>query len=110
MSFRFALLAVALATLAGCSTTMSPVMETGVPDQFVVTHRSTTPNVSWVQLKSEALLRASDYCQSLGRKMTKPVITSNHATGLGAHEAYVTFNCSPFPAPAEQKDADQGKK
>ncbi|OWT76866.1 MULTISPECIES: hypothetical protein [unclassified Achromobacter] len=105
MSFRFALFAVALATLAGCSTTMGPVMETGQPDQYTITNRNTVQSVSWVDIKSKALLRASEYCQSLGRKMTKPVITSNHATGLGPREAYVTFNCSPFPQPSE-KDAD----
>jgi hypothetical protein len=102
MSFRFALFAVALATLAGCTTTMSPVMETGEPDQYTISNRSTVQSTSWVDIKSQALLRASDYCQALGRKMSKPVITSNHATGLGPREAYVTFSCIPFPQPSEK--------
>ncbi|MFC4274507.1 hypothetical protein [Achromobacter aloeverae] len=109
MSFRFALFAVALAALAGCTTTMSPVMETGEPDQYTISNRSTIQSVSWVDLKSQALLRGSDYCQSIGRKMTKPVITSNHATGLGTRIAYVTFTCSPFPQPSD-KDADNSGK
>ncbi|ALM83416.1 hypothetical protein [Bordetella sp. N] len=107
MSFRFALFAVALATLAGCTTTMSPVMETGEPDQYTISNRSTVQATSWVDIKSQALLRASDYCQSIGRKMSKPVITSNHATGLGPREAYVTFSCIPFPAPSEKSANSQ---
>jgi hypothetical protein len=103
MSFRFALFAVALATLAGCTTTMSPVMETGEPDQYTISNRSTVQATSWVDIKSQALLRASEYCQSIGRKLQKPSVTSNHATGLGSKRATVTFECGEIGTPKDTK-------
>ncbi|WP_373981462.1 hypothetical protein LN047_07820 [Achromobacter sp. JD417] len=73
-------------------------------DQYSVTYSSGTQLLSWVEIKIKTLERADEYCQSLGRKLVKPSVTSNHATGLGSKRATVTFECAPIdpPKPAAQ--------
>jgi len=110
MSYRIAhsaLIACTL-TLAGCAATMGPVTPTDQPDQYTVTNRIVGHTVSWVELKRAAIERADQYCQSIGRRLTQPEVTSNHATGLRPQEAYVTFNCEPIAASKKpQGDATQ---
>lgn len=70
---------------------------------YSVTNSSGTQLITWVELKNQTLQRADAYCESLGRKMTHPKIASNHATGIGAKKAQVTFQCDervvPDPKP-----------
>ena len=104
-----ALLVTSLAALAACSATTGPIIPTGEPGQYTLTSRAGGVMTSWVQLKSQALARAKDYCTSQGLKITKPDVSSNHATGLMRQETYVTFNCEPIPQP-KNADQDQDSK
>jgi hypothetical protein len=115
MFLRPAFFLAALAALAGCTSVMSPVVPTGEPDQYTVTNRVTGRMTTWVELKSEALKRAGDFCVSQNQKMVKPTVSSNHATGFTPQEAYVTFSCQTPPAPsakegAKDSDKDQEQK
>jgi hypothetical protein len=107
MFLRPAFFLAALALLAGCTSTMSPVVPTGELDQYTVTNRVTGRMTTWVELKSEALKRADAYCVSLGQKMVKPVVSSNHATGFTPQEAYITFSCQNLPAPSAKDQEPQ---
>lgn len=105
-----ALLLVSLAVLTACTASTGPIIPTGQPNQYTLTSRAGGITTSWVKLKSEALDHARDYCTSQGLKITKPDISSNHATGLMRQETYVTFNCDPIPQPKNtDQDQDGGK-
>lgn len=104
-----ALLPISVAALAACTAATGPIIPTGQPGQYTLTSRSGGLTTSWVQLKSQALDRARDYCTSQGLKMTRPDVSSNHATGLMRPETYVTFNCEPIPQP-KKTDQDQDGK
>ncbi|ANN78503.1 hypothetical protein [Bordetella flabilis] len=106
MHFRTAFLAVPLALLGACTSAMGPIIPTGEPNQYTLTSRAGSRTTSWVQLKSDALDRAKQYCQSQGQKMTKPEVASNHATGPRQQVTYVTFNCEPIPQPKSQDGGD----
>jgi hypothetical protein len=108
MHFRTALLVVPLAMLAACTAAMGPIIPTGEPNQYTLTSRAGSRTTSWVQLKSDALNRARQYCESQGQKMTKPDVASNHATGPRPLVTYVTFNCEPIPQP-KSTDGDNAK-
>ncbi|CAM3693570.1 Lipoprotein [Bordetella sputigena] len=100
-----------LAGLAACTTTTGPIIPTGEPGRYTLTSRSGGLTTSWVQLKSQALDRAREFCTSQGMKMTEPDVSSNHATGLTRPMTYVTFTCSPIPQPknAQQDQGEQNK-
>ncbi|CAB3656130.1 hypothetical protein AXY46_06595 [Achromobacter xylosoxidans] len=102
MLARLAPAAALLVLLTACSS-MSEVKSLE-KDQYSVTYSSGTQLLSWVEIKIKTLERADEYCQSLGRKLVKPSVTSNHATGLGSKRATVTFECAPIdpPKPAAQ--------
>ncbi|OZI60039.1 hypothetical protein [Bordetella genomosp. 11] len=104
-----ALVSGGLAMLAGCAATTGPIIPTGQPGQYTVTARSGGLTTSWVQLKSQTLDHARDYCTSQGLKMTHPDVSSNHATGLMRAETYVTFNCDPIPQPKNNEQGQDGK-
>lgn len=106
MQFRTALFALVLALLAGCSSTFGPVTPADEPDQYTVSNSLTGRMTTWVELKTAAVDRAKEYCESLGRKMVHPKITSNHATGFQTQTAYVTFTCQAPPEPKKKKDDD----
>ncbi|AHC46192.1 hypothetical protein U2261_14140 [Achromobacter xylosoxidans] len=97
MFARLALASALLALLTACSS-MSEVTPTG-KNSYSVTYSSGTQLLTWVEIKNQALQRADQYCQSIGRKLQKPAITSNHATGLGSKRATVTFECGEVPPP-----------
>ena len=97
MFARLAPAAVLLALLSACSS-MSEVTSVG-KDTYSVTHSSGSQMMTWVEIKNQALLRAEQYCQSIDRKLVKPNITSNHATGLGPKRATVTFECGVIEPP-----------
>ena len=67
-----------------------------------VTYSSGTQLLTWVELKNQTLQRADQYCQSIGRKLQKPKVTSNHATGLGSKRATVTFECGAIDPPKDK--------
>ena len=97
MFARLAPAAVLLALLTACSS-MSEVTPVG-KDTYSVTHSSGSQMMTWVEIKTQALQRAEEYCQSSGRKLLKPKITANHATGLGSKRATVTFECDVIEPP-----------
>lgn len=97
MFARLALASALLALLAACSS-MSEVTSTG-KNTYSVTFSSGTQLLTWVEIKNQALQRADQYCQSIGRKLQKPAITSNHATGLGSKRATVAFECGEIEPP-----------
>ncbi|AOB30853.1 hypothetical protein AKI39_09335 [Bordetella sp. H567] len=105
-----ALLLSSLAALAACTAATGPIIPTGQPGQYTLTSRSGGLTTSWVQLKSQALDRAKDYCVSQGLKMTHPDVSSNHATGLMRPETYVTFNCEPIPQPKKAEEDGKGDR
>jgi hypothetical protein len=105
MFLRPALFLAALALLAGCTTTMSPVVPTGEADQYTVSNRVTGHLTTWVELKTQALDRAKQFCGSMGQKLVKPQVSSNHATGFAPLQAYVTFSCQALPPPNEKDQA-----
>ena len=84
--------AAALLTLLTACSSMSEVTSVD-KDTYSVSYSSGTQMMTWVEIKTQALQRAEEYCQSSGRKLLKPKITSNHATGLGSKRATVTFQC-----------------
>jgi len=86
-----------LALLAACSS-MSEVTSVG-KDTYSVSYSSGSQLLTWVEIKNQALQRADQYCQSIDRKLVKPKITSNHATGLGSKRATVTFECDVIEPP-----------
>ncbi|MEN4918603.1 hypothetical protein ABE485_08010 [Achromobacter spanius] len=90
--------AAALLTLLTACSSMSEVTSVD-KDTYTVTYSSGTQLLSWVEIKNQALQRADQYCQSIGRKLQKPKITSNHATGLGSKRATVTFECGVVEPP-----------
>lgn len=102
MLVRLALTVLLVAALSACSS-MSEVTPVAGKDMYSVTNSSGTQLITWVELKNQTLQRADAYCESLGRKMTHPKIASNHATGIGAKKAQVTFQCDervvPDPKP-----------
>lgn len=102
MLARLAFVSAMLALLTACSS-MSEVTPTG-KNGYSVTYSSGTQLLTWVEIKNQALQRADQYCQSIGRKLQKPSVTSNHATGLGSKRATVTFECGEI---GTQKDAKQ---
>ncbi|OZI23768.1 hypothetical protein CAL26_10080 [Bordetella genomosp. 9] len=106
-----ALVVSALAGLAACTTTTGPIIPTGEPNRYTLTSRSGGLTTSWVQLKSQALDRAREYCTSQNLKMTDPDVSSNHATGFTRPITYITFTCSPIPQPkdTQQDQNSQGK-
>ncbi|WP_053245015.1 MULTISPECIES: hypothetical protein [unclassified Achromobacter] len=85
--------------LAGCAS-MSSVTAVN-KDRYQVTHSSGAEWMTWVELKNQALKRAEQYCQEDGRKLVKPEITSNHATGLTPKRATVTFQCEAVQPPKQ---------
>ena len=97
MLARLAPAAALLVLLTACSS-MSEVTSVN-KDQYSVTYSSGTQLLSWVEIKNQALQRADEHCKSLGRKLVKPSVTSNHATGLGSKRATVTFECAPIDPP-----------
>ena len=102
MLARLAPAAALLILLTACSS-MSEVTSVD-KDTYSVSYSSGTQLMTWVEIKTQALQRAEEYCQSSGRKLLKPKITSNHATGLGSKRATVTFECGdiePSKKPAE---------
>ncbi|EHK65105.1 hypothetical protein [Achromobacter arsenitoxydans] len=90
--------AAALLTLLTACSSMSEVTSVD-KDMYTVTYSSGAQLLSWVEIKNQALQRADQYCQSIGRKLQKPNITSNHATGLGSKRATVTFECGVIEPP-----------
>src|SRR5690606_30730982 len=42
---------------------------------------------------------AEAHCESMGRRLSQPRVTSNHATGLLPKEATIDFTCIDKPAP-----------
>ncbi|MGH8817382.1 MAG: hypothetical protein ACREX5_12390, partial [Achromobacter pestifer] len=76
MLARLAPAAALLTLLAACSS-MSEVTSVD-KNTYSVTYSSGTQLLTWVEIKNQTLQRADQYCQSIGRKMQKPKITSNH--------------------------------
>jgi hypothetical protein len=101
MLARLAPVAALLTLLAACSS-MSEVTSVG-KDTYSVTYSSGTQLLTWVEIKNQTLQRAEQYCQSTGRKLQKPKITSNHATGLGSKRATVTFEGGVIEPPKDAK-------
>ncbi|KNY12773.1 Hyp domain-containing protein 1 [Achromobacter piechaudii] len=99
MLARLAPAAALLTLLAACSS-MSEVTSVG-KDTYSVTYSSGTQLLTWVELKNQTLQRADQYCQGIGRKLQKPKVTSNHATGLGSKRATVTFECGVIDPPKD---------
>lgn len=104
MLARLAPAAALLILLTACSS-MSEVTSVD-KDLYSVTYSSGTQLLSWVEIKNKAMERADEHCHSLGRRLIKPKVTSNHATGLGSKRATVTFECAPIEPP---KDAASAK-
>ncbi|MGE8639773.1 MAG: hypothetical protein ACN6PR_14075 [Achromobacter sp.] len=100
MLARLAPTAALLTLLAGCSS-MSEVTSVD-KNTYSVTYSSGTQLLTWVELKNQTLQRADQYCQSIGRKLQKPKVTSNHATGLGSKRATVTFECGAIDPPKDK--------
>ncbi|AYD63757.1 hypothetical protein YH64_001995 [Achromobacter sp. LC458] len=100
MLARLAPAAALLTLLAACSS-MSEVTSVG-KDTYSVTYSSGTQLLTWVELKNQTLQRADQYCQDIGRKLQKPKVTSNHATGLGSKRATVTFECGVVEPPKDK--------
>ena len=95
MHFRTApSLLLTISFLAGCAAKMSDVTQVGNNTYSVSYNIGTRPD-TWVEIKAKALERASQYCESLGRTLVRPKVSSNHATGLAPKEARVTFECQP---------------
>jgi hypothetical protein len=94
---------VVVTLLAGCAAKMSEVTPVG-QDTYTVSYSLGMRRATWVEIKAQALQRATEYCESLGQTMVHPKISSNHATGLIPKEARVTFVCQPRPS------APPGKK
>jgi hypothetical protein len=94
--------AAALLTLLTACSSMSEVTPVD-KNTYSVTYSSGTQLLTWVELKNQTLQRADQYCTSIGRKMQKPKVTSNHATGLGSKRATVTFECGVIEPPKEPK-------
>ena len=92
--------AAALLTLLTACSSMSEVTSVD-KDTYSVTYSSGTQLLTWVELKNQTLQRADQYCQSIGRKLLKPKVTSNHATGLGSKRATVTFECGAIDPPKD---------
>jgi hypothetical protein len=90
-------------TLMACTTTVGPIVPTREPNQYTLTRRANNPLVSWVELKKGAFNQAKEYCHALGKKLTQPKITSNHATGLVRPVTHVTFSCMPLSTPSRTK-------
>lgn len=101
MLARLASASALLILLAACSS-MSEVTSTG-KNSYSVTYSSGTQLLTWVEIKNQALQRADQYCQSIGRKLQKPAVTSNHATGLGSKRATVNFECGAIDPPKTDK-------
>ncbi len=97
MLVRLVPAAALLAVLAACSS-MSEVKQVD-KDTYSVTYSSGSQLLTWVELKNQALQRAEQHCESMGRKLLKPEITSNHATGLGSKRATVAFECGVIEPP-----------
>jgi len=93
--------AAALLTLLSACSSMSEVTSVG-KDTYSVTYSSGTQLLTWVELKNQTLQRADQYCQEIGRKLQKPEVTSNHATGLGSKRATVTFECGVIEPPKDK--------
>ena len=96
-----ALLAVTL--LISCAAETSHIVQIK-KDTYTLSYKvGISRAVNWVELKVEALQRASDYCRSLGQTMVRPQVDSNHATGLTPKEARVTFLCQPDQSNSPRK-------
>jgi hypothetical protein len=65
-------------------------------DVYRVTYDAGTKWQTWVEVKHIAREQAIAHCQSLGKRMTDPKVTSNHATGLAPKVATIEFRCSPL--------------
>lgn len=85
-----------LPLLAACSST-SEMRATG-PDTYQVTYNAGAKWQTWVEVKHIARDQAEAHCASLGKRMTQPEVTSNHATGLMPKEATIDFTCEALPA------------
>lgn len=99
MLARLAFATAFLALLSACSS-MSEVTSVD-KNTYSVTYSSGAQLLTWVELKNQTLQRAEQHCQSLGRKLQKPKVTSNHATGLGSKRATVTFECGEIEPPKD---------
>ncbi len=97
--------AAALLTLLTACSSMSEVTSVD-KDMYSVTYSSGTQLLSWVEIKNHAMERADQHCESLGRRLIKPKVTSNHATGLGSKRATVTFECAPIEPPKDKNAAN----
>ncbi|WP_313624431.1 hypothetical protein [Achromobacter sp.] len=97
--------AAALLTLLTACSSMSEVTSVD-KDLYSVTYSSGTQLLSWVEIKNKTMERADEHCQSLGRRLIKPKVTSNHATGLGSKRATVTFECAPIEPPKDKAAAN----
>lgn len=81
--------------LAAC-TSMSKTIPTG-PNTYQVTYNAGAKWQTWVEVKHIARDQAEAHCASLGKRMTQPKVTSNHATGLMPKEATIDFTCEAIP-------------
>lgn len=81
--------------LAAC-TSMSETTVTG-PDTYQVTYNAGAKWQTWVEVKSLAREQAIAHCASLGKRIYKPTISSNRATGLIPKEATIDFQCVALP-------------
>lgn len=90
-----------LSLLAAC-TSMSETTPTG-PDTYRVTYNAGAKWQTWVEVKNIARKQAEAHCTTLGKRLSQPKVTSNHATGLMPKEATVDFTCEELPAPTPQE-------
>lgn len=97
MLLRFLPGAFALSLLGACAS-MSQTVATG-NDTYRVTYNAGAKWQTWVEVKNIARQQAEAHCESMGRRLSQPRVTSNHATGLLPKEATIDFTCIDKPAP-----------
>ncbi|MVW72201.1 hypothetical protein [Bordetella sp. 15P40C-2] len=85
------------ATLLSACASTSQTTSVG-QDMYRLSYNAGAKWQTWVEVKNIAREQAVAHCQSLGKRMTDPKVTSNHATGLAPKVATIEFLCSPLPA------------
>lgn len=92
------------ATLLSACASMSETIPLG-QDTYRVTYNAGAKWETWVEVKNIARQQAVEHCQSLGKRLIDPKVTSNHATGLAPKVATIEFRC----APAVSENPSDGK-
>lgn len=103
MPLRPLIYVLTLSLLAAC-TSMSEITPTG-PDTYRVTYNAGAKWQTWVEVKNIAREQAEAHCATLGKRVSQPKVTSNHATGLMPKEATVDFTCVDITPPQQKPNS-----